>query len=120
MCISTNFVEQQAYEMSEKIKQNSLYKFVGVDFSGSDSSNFNQNHNLNESGLITKVTLEDKDGTSYTIEPNSNGLRFAQGEITFSEYKKLQKKENYYGFTLIFMILGFFSVIMFTMMKFVA
>ncbi|MDF0727651.1 hypothetical protein PY093_13235 [Cytobacillus sp. S13-E01] len=120
MCISTNFIEQQAYEMSEKIKKNSLYKFVGVAFSGSDSSSFNQNQNWNGSGLITKVNLEDKDGTSYIIEPNSNGLRFAQGEITFSEYKKLQRKENYFGYTLIFMILGFFSVIMFTLMKFVA
>ena len=74
MCVSNHFIEQQAYKMTEVIKGITLYKFVGVDFSGGEGAGFqklvvheNEHHDTLATGtaLITKVLLEDKDGTRY-------------------------------------------------------
>lgn len=117
MCMSTNFIEQQAYEMCEKIKESSVFKFVGVDYLNSSGSR-SQDYGINSGGLIIKIFLEDNNGSLFIIEPDSNGYRFAKGEITYSEYKKLQNKNNVYGLTIIFVILGFFSTLMILLMKY--
>lgn len=117
MCVSNNFIEQQAYDMSEEIRKNSLYKVVKVDVSGGDGLGFQkQNDHWNGTDLITKVILEDKKGTIYSIKPDDIGLRFAKGEITYKEYSQLQKKEDLKGFSYFFVIIGFFIIMMFTLM----
>lgn len=116
MCSPNNFIEQQAYEMYEKIKNNSVYNFIRVDYSvqGFHSQDDNMR---NGSALITRVVLEDKDGTLYTVEPNPYGVRFAKGEITYKEYKKLQKRETVNAIATFFGILVFFSGFMYFLMK---
>jgi hypothetical protein len=90
LCFSYQFIEQQASDMCEKIRENSIYKFVRVEFSQSDSEELQKEG----SALISKVILEDKEGTLYYVSPNPNGLKFAQGEITYKEYKKYERKET--------------------------
>lgn len=106
MCSSNNFIEQQAYEMSEKIKKDSLYKFIRVEYSEG------------EAGYITKAILEDKDGTLYSIEPNPIGVKFARGEITFKEYKKLQKRDTVNVMAIFSGIIVLFGGFMFGFMKY--
>jgi hypothetical protein len=119
VCAPNNFIEQQAYEMYEKIRGNSVYKFVRVDyFEGSiQGSHLQDDTERNGAALITRVVLEDKEGALYTVEPNPHGVRFAKGEITYKEYKKLQKKETVNGIATFFGILVFFSGIMYFLMK---
>lgn len=119
MCAPNNFIEQQAYEMYETIKKNSVYNFIRAEYSeGSKQGYYSQDDNKrNGSSLITRVVLEDKDGTLYTVEPNPNGVRFADGEITYKEYKKLQKRETVNGIATFFGILVFFSGFMYFLMR---
>ena len=42
MCVSNNFIEQQAYEVSKEIRKNSLYKIVRVEVSGGSSYVFQE------------------------------------------------------------------------------
>ena len=74
----------------------------------------NEHHDTLATGtaLITKVLLEDKDGTPYSVEPNLNGLRFAKGEISYKKYQKLQRKNDVTMFLCFFGIIGFFIVLM--------
>jgi hypothetical protein len=125
VCYSNNFIEQQAYEMSEKIRKNSLYKFVRVEYS-IGTSLVSQKQNMpsqehpttNGLALITKVILKDKDGTIYSVEPSPNGVRFAKGEISYKEYKKLEQRETYKGIATFLVIIGFFIILMFILMKY--
>jgi hypothetical protein len=119
VCAPNNFIEQQAYEMYEEIKVNSVYNFIRVDYSeGRNLGSHLQNDNTrNGSALITRVVLGDKDGTLYTVKPNPHGVRFAKGEITYKDYKKLQKKETVNGIATLFGILVFFSGSMYFLMK---
>lgn len=117
MCVSNNFIEQQAYEYSEKIRKNSLYKFVRTDLAESHS-NAKNGASENELALVTKVILEDKDGTLYYVVPNLYGLKFAKKEITYKEYKKLQSKETRNAIFAFLGILGFFSPAVVFLMKY--
>jgi hypothetical protein len=120
MCSSFDFIEQHAFDMSEKIRKDSIYKFVRVEVS--DSSGLNQVHDINECvqisdtrhALITKVILEDKDGNQYFVEPTPDGLRFAKGEITYKEYGKRQKRETLNIVSFFFMAVGLISTVMLT------
>ncbi|RTR28157.1 hypothetical protein EKG37_17805 [Robertmurraya yapensis] len=93
MCVSNNFIEQQAYDLSEQIRKNTRYAYVKTVFSvdGFVSSNIQEGKEL---PLVSKVILEDDDGTLYQVGPSLNGLKFAKKEITYSEYKKLEKRES--------------------------
>jgi hypothetical protein len=126
VCVSNNFIEQQAYRRTEQILENSLYKFVRVDYSRGKSAGFQKqdehgndynDRQTNGVALITKVILEDKDGTLYSVEPNINGLRFAKGEISYSKYRKLQRKNDLTMFICFFVIIGFFGVSMLLLSK---
>lgn len=119
MCITNNFIEQEAYDISQEIRKCSIYKVVKFEVSGSNSLEFhNQDVQWNGKDLVTKVILEDSKGIYYSISPDNLGLRFAKGEITYREYKKLIKADNLkvYGFS--FLSIGILIMGMFTMMKF--
>lgn len=127
MCFSNNSIEQQAFEMSERIRNNSIYKFVRVDFIGGKSLDFQyqsgpRNDNNVKNGehldLISKVILEDRDGILYSVEPNSNGLRFAKGEITYKEYNKIQKKETVQGLSYFFLAIGTIFLMSWAMIRY--
>jgi len=115
LCVSNHFIEQNAYEICEEIRKNSLYKVVRVDISGGTILD----GQWNGKDLITDVILEDTKGTYYSIKPDPHGLRFAKGELTYEEYSKIQKKANINGFSFFFMIISFFVIMMFALMKFV-
>lgn len=115
LCSSNNFIEQQAYEMSEKIKKDSIYKFIKVVYSGGNNLG-----SPSESALISQVVLESQEGTVYFVEPNPIGVKFAKGEISFKEYKKLQKRNTSHGIAIFFGIIFFFSGLMFMLMKYLA
>lgn len=128
MCFSYSFIEQQTHEMSKKIWESSLYKLIRVDFAGGNcfevQSRLNDWVSLetemgNKSALITKVILEDLEGKHYSIEPNDNGVRFAKGEITYNEYKILQKKGNALWITIFIVGILVFFTLMLVLVKFV-
>lgn len=120
MCSSFDFIEQQAFDMSEKIRKDSIYKFVRVEVS--ESSGLHHVHDSNECvqisetrhALITKVILEDKDGNQYFVEPTTDGLRFAKGEITYQQYRKRHKRETIKMVSFFFMGVGLISIVMLT------
>lgn len=114
MCGSTDFIEQQAYDMYEKIRSLSIYNFVTVEY----STGSGPDRNSTKMNLITKVILQDKDGTQYSVEPNPFGLRFAKGEITYKKYRKLQKNHTFYLFFIFAGIIAFFGFSMFIMLRY--
>ncbi len=114
MCGSTDFIERQVYDMYEAIRSHSIYNLVNVEYSTGSSSD----RNSTKMNLITKVILQDKDGTQYSVEPNPYGLRFAKGEISYKKYKKLQKSQTFYLFFIFFGIIAFFGFSMLVMMKY--
>lgn len=114
MCVSNPFIEQEAYDFSEKIQKQALYKFVRTEVAG---NHFN-GQNGGDFPLISKVVLEDADGKLYYVAPNPNGLKFAKQEITYKEYKRLEKKETLNAVALFFVILSFFGGSMAALIKF--
>lgn len=120
LCFSYNIIEQQALEMFKKIQQNSHYKLVRVEFTGDQALGLIDYEELTkmENKLISKIILKDNKGMLYSIEPNLNGLRFAKGEISYREYKKIQKKESTDLFVYLFLIIAFFSILMWTVIRY--
>jgi hypothetical protein len=112
VCAPINFIEQQAYEMYENIRKSSIYKLIRVDYSVE-----NNQESQTGSALITQVVLEDNEGNVYFVEPNSFGVRFAKGEITYKEYKKLKKRETLNGILLFLGIIVSFGSLMIILMK---
>lgn len=99
MCISHNEIERQAYIMSEKIRMNSIYKPIKLEFIGGESIDLKNNPLEDKLAgkdfpLVSKLILEDREGMRFNIEPNETGLSFAKGEITYKEYKQMQTKES--------------------------
>ena len=120
MCITNNFMEHQAYTISEEIRKQSLYKVVKVEVFGGKSFEFSQqDEQWNGKDFITKIILEDKKGALFSVKPDYSGLRFAKGEITYNEYNKMQKKEDVKGVWYFSGIIGSFMLMMFILMKFV-
>lgn len=97
MCFSTNVIEQQALIISDKIIKNSIYKPVSMDFISEKNvgiQDFTMQSSGKEISLITRVNLENNEGLQISVEPNENGLRYAMGEISYKDYKKLQNQES--------------------------
>lgn len=107
MCISSNFIELQAYKICEAIKNQSIYKMVKLELA---DDRIIEPQNFGDFGdgrtLITKAVLEDTDGKFYSISPNHNGLRFAQGEITYKEYRRMEKNESRKGMVFLALLIG--------------
>ena len=119
MCITNNFMEHQAYKMSEEIRKHSLYKVVKVEVFGGENFEFSQQaEQWNGKDFITKIILEDKKGALFSVKPDYSGLRFAKGEITYKEYNKMQKKEDGKGVIYLSGIVASFMLMMFIMIKF--
>jgi hypothetical protein len=123
MCSSFDFIENQAFEMSENIRKETIYKFVGLETK--KNSDFEKQLDQGKADgcnhvagtwpdFITMVFLEDEAGNTYSVEPSPTGLRFAKGEITYKEYLTLQKQETVKVKSLFFTAIGFVSLLMFT------
>gem|GEM_PF-801980 len=114
MCFTNNYIELQAYEMCEKIRENSSYKVVKIVVKNGDFMEIQaENFHWNGKDLITKIILQDQDGNySYSIKPDSIGFLFAKGILTYPEYKRIQKKEDLKGYSYIYLTIVFFVVIM--------
>lgn len=109
MCISNNALELQAFHVFEQIQKCSIYNLLKIEFLGGKSLDLGNTSNAfdyfeHPLELITKITLQDHEGNLFYIEPNDKGLKFSKGEITYTEYLSLQKKEDK-QFVLLFVIL---------------
>jgi hypothetical protein len=93
VCVSNDAFEQRAYELSKEIQEKTIYNFIRVEGAGGKEIALENGCQSTHLELITKVFLEDDEGTVYCVEPNVNGIRFAIGEISFKEYNKVQRKE---------------------------
>jgi hypothetical protein len=123
VCSPFHFIEQQAFEMSEKIRKETIYKFVNVEVSESSyiesqksyaHSNGYEYNSKPWAGYITKVILEDEKGALFRVEPSMDGLRFAKGEISYKEYNKRQKKETINLVSVFFVAVGLIGLVMLT------
>ena len=93
MCFSTNIIEQQAFLISDKIINNSIYKPVSLNFIDEKNvgiSDFTMKSFREEIPLITRVNIENSEGLLISLEPNENGLRCTMGEISYKAFKKLR------------------------------
>lgn len=115
MCFSYDQIELQSYRLAKQIILQSKHNPVCLNLVGNSSIEL-KNRNLEfdkmqtQDGslpLIKHVILQDQVGKLYSIEPCENGLKFAQGEITYKEYLQKQKGENkkLIGFSLAFITL---------------
>jgi hypothetical protein len=123
VCSPFHFIEQQAFEMSEKIRKETIYKFVKVEVS--ESSNLESQKSYAHStgcdhdsrtwaGYITRVILVDEKGALFSVEPSMDGLRFAKGEISYKEYSKRQKKETFNLVSIFLIAVCLISLVMLT------
>ncbi|MEK4671171.1 hypothetical protein [Niallia sp. FSL R7-0271] len=96
LCFTNNFVEEQAYKISKIIKEKSVYKFDRVIYANNNNDEYLDSE-WDKKSLITKIVLKDNNNQEYVIQPNHIGLKFAQGEIPFKKYTKLQKRDDKQG-----------------------
>ncbi|KGR80077.1 hypothetical protein CD29_03790 [Ureibacillus manganicus DSM 26584] len=96
MCINNDFIENQSYRIYEEIRKSSLFKVARVEFQEGycwepqfEPIQFNNND------LITKIILKDDNNNSFTINPDDIGLKFAKGEISYKDYLRFQKIDNF-------------------------
>lgn len=96
LCFSNNAIEQFSNKMCVEIINTTIYRPVKADLIGGKVLDLQEPSTFmgNKQNLINCVTLSDKDGNSYTIEPNENGLKFARGEISYQEYIHLKTKSH--------------------------
>ncbi|RUL49022.1 MULTISPECIES: hypothetical protein [Lysinibacillus] len=119
MCISSNFIELQAYNICEEIRKQSVYTLVRLEISeGWIIEPQNTQNYWDGKALITKVILEDTKGKSYIINPDANGLRFAKGEITYKEYRRIEKSENLKAISFFALLVGLTMTMMYILVKF--
>ena len=114
VCISSNFIELQAYRICEVMKNKSRYRMVRLELSDDfiiDPQNLESFRD--GSKLITKAVLEDSEGKSYSVSPNQNGLRFVMGELTYKEYRKKEKYEDLKGHSFLVLLIGLTLTIMY-------
>lgn len=115
VCFSYNYIEIQAYIMAKQIILQSNHIPIRLNLVGNSSIEL-KNRNLeidklqSKDGslpLIKHIILHDQAGELYSIEPCENGLKFAQGKITYKKYFQNQKGENkkLFGFSLAFITL---------------
>lgn len=102
MCFSYDQMEQQAYRLANQIILHSKHNPVRLNLVGNSSIELTTRNLVidkmqSQDGsipLIKNVILQDQAGKLYCIEPCENGLKFAQGEISYKEYLQKQKGEN--------------------------
>ncbi|GGF36139.1 hypothetical protein GCM10010954_38900 [Halobacillus andaensis] len=90
MCVSNHTFEMQAYRMFEKINSYSIYLPVKLIYMGNETVDLIAEE-PDSFKLIDKIVLKDSDGRLYEVEPSENGLKFAQGQLTYQEYIEFQK-----------------------------
>ncbi|SOC21890.1 hypothetical protein SAMN05880501_11384 [Ureibacillus xyleni] len=119
MCISSNFIELQAYKICEEIRKQSVYKLVRLEASEGRIIELQNIQNYwDGKALITKAVLEDINGKLYLVNPDDNGLKFAKGEITYKEYRRIDKSENLKAIIFFSLLIGLTMATMFMLAKF--
>lgn len=119
VCINNNFIETEAYRITEEIRKNSLYKVVELEVAGANNLSLQKlDEQWNNNDLITKIILEDKNRNRFSVNPDHFGLRFAKGEISYNEYNQLQKKDNLKWFSYSILGIGFLMIMLYIILKF--
>jgi len=116
LCFSNDSIEKQIYEISERIQKKSLYTVVRIDCLGEETLTLQKSHSSedvneimhSEIPVISKIILKDKNDNHYTIRPTSLGLNFAEGKLTYNEYKMQEHREELKGYGIFAFILSFF------------
>ncbi|MGI8315887.1 hypothetical protein [Halobacillus mangrovi] len=114
MCFPKDAIEKHSYTIYEKIRSHSVYTPVRLLIAGGQSINIDEQEGpceLDSSGLITEITLQDESGKLYTVEPSENGLKFAKGEINYGEYLNKQKSESRNGVLILLTSISVFPLI---------
>lgn len=119
MCVSNNAIELQAYHFFEKIQESPVYSIIRVDFIGGTFLECTQGisliselQDISNLPLIKNLTLQNKEGNQFHVEPDEFGLRFAVGDLDYRRYLSAKKKQTRYlllytsGFTVLFTTMG--------------
>ncbi|WP_082232848.1 hypothetical protein [Halobacillus massiliensis] len=93
MCVSNNVFELQAYRMYQQIIKSSVYSPITVECAGGRNIDLTCQE-VESTDLIKEIALKDKEGHLFRIKPHEEGLRFANGEITYEEYEGIIKINN--------------------------
>ncbi|SOC15531.1 hypothetical protein SAMN05880501_108103 [Ureibacillus xyleni] len=118
MCITSNFIELQAYQIYEEIRKETIYKLVWLENSEGRMIQLNNIQSYwDGQTLLTKAFLEDINGKLYIVNINNNGLSFAKGEISYKAYRRLEKSENRKGIIFFSMLVFLTMITMFTLEK---
>ncbi|MFY3792088.1 hypothetical protein ACOQFO_10480 [Ureibacillus sp. MALMAid1270] len=119
MCVNNNFIENQSYRVYEEISKSSLFKVARVEFlEGYCWEPQFEPILFNKNDLITKIILKDDNNNSFTINPDDMGLKFAKGEISYKEYLKFQKVDDFKWIGYSILGVGIIITMMLTMYTF--
>jgi len=119
MCVNNNFVESHAYQMYEEIKKSSLFKVVRVEgIRGTYLDPEKLKEQLNCKELIANIVLEDNYKNCYVVNPDPFGYRFAKGEISYKEYNKMQKMDDFKWICYSLLGMGFLSIMLYFLIRF--
>ena len=120
MCINNDFVERHAYQMYEEIKKSSLFKVVRVEGIGGTYLNPEKlKEQMNSQELITNIVLEDNNKKRYVVNPDPFGYKFANGEISYKEYKNMQKMDDFKWISYSILGMGFLSIMLYFLIRFI-
>ncbi|MCM3390502.1 hypothetical protein M3649_20660 [Ureibacillus chungkukjangi] len=119
MCVNNDFIEQYAYKMYEEINKSSLFTVVRVEgIEGTYLTSQILKKRWDRKNLITKLILQDKYNNCYVVNPDSFGLKFANGEISYKEYEKLQKLDDFKWISFSLLGISFLCIMLYFLLKF--
>lgn len=126
LCFSNDSIEKRIYEVSERIQKQSIYSVIRIEYIGGESLTLKNEHesegvNLiadSKMPIISKIFLKDDNDNHYKIRPTSNGLSFAEGKLTYTEYKILERKEELNGYGIFTLILSTFLLASWVLVRF--
>ncbi|WP_158587622.1 hypothetical protein [Neobacillus notoginsengisoli] len=92
---------------------------AGLEISGGTVLEINPGaiQTLKQTDIIKNVLLKDKAEVVYAVEPDSTGLKFANGQISYEEYKRIKKKADRLSFVLFCGIVAFLFATGFLFMR---
>jgi hypothetical protein len=106
----------------KKFQEKSIFKIISVDDANAGKSTVglqkrsgrrvgNNVVRVYKDPCIVKVEVELEDGERVWISNNDFGIKFVSGEWDYKQYKTAQKKDTFYVFVLlVIMIVGLYSM----------
>ncbi|WP_153062692.1 hypothetical protein [Ureibacillus chungkukjangi] len=105
--------------MYEEINKSSLFRVVRVEgIEGTYLNSESSKKQWDSKNLITKLVLKDKNNNSFVVNPDSIGLKFATGEISYKEYKRMQKLDDFKWISFSLLGISFLCLMIYFLLKF--